>query len=86
MKANYEWCYHHHEYEDRGPDPYRICGECGHVYRTPADLVNAYNYESKHMAEHWNELLMGDTVPDVRQLTVEQHMHIGFCQYCLHDW
>jgi hypothetical protein len=25
-------------------------------------------------------------VPDVRQLTVAEAHHIGFCQYCLHDW
>lgn len=86
MKPDFGWCYHHLQYEDAAGDVYRVCGECLHIYRTPEDLVKAFNEESRRMAEHWNELLKGTTVPDVRTLTIAEVQHIGFCQYCLHDW
>lgn len=86
MKPNFAWCYHHHEYEDASGEIYRMCGECGHVYRTGADLVNAYNAESQYMAMHWAEMLISDEPPPMRDLTPEQADVIGFCQFCLHDW
>lgn len=79
------YCWVHHEYENCSGRPYRICGECHHVYRTPKDLVDAFNETSRHAAEHWAELLY-DTAPDIRHLNDHEHEYIGFCQYCLHDW
>lgn len=86
MKTDLAWCYHHHEYEDAAGETYRSCGECGHVYRRAIDLVNAYNREATYMAEHWAELLDGSAPPAARELTEDDTDHIGFCQYCLHDW
>lgn len=87
MEPETEWCYHHHDYEDASGEIYRVCGECLHVYRTAADLVSAYNHEAADMAAHWADLLDGGSAPPVlRDLTEDDADHIGFCQFCLHDW
>lgn len=33
------WCHIHHRIEDIEKGDYRICGECGHIFRTADELV-----------------------------------------------
>lgn len=69
------WCHHHkiHELIPMG-GAYRVCGECGHVYATAADLVDAYNWA---LGEHGLEGL---------RLSVRRAETIAFCQECLGDF
>lgn len=38
------YCFWHHRYEER-IEPYRDCFECGHVYNSAEELIDAYNSE-----------------------------------------
>jgi hypothetical protein len=78
------YCWHHMAYENSAGVVYRICGECHHVYRTPEDIVRTFNEEGRIMAAKWNDLLLVDI--DVREMTLDEGEHIGFCPHCLHDW
>lgn len=63
-------CHIHHVDEIAG-GAYRVCGECGHVYRTAEDL-------QREWAENAPPDLPDRTVPPVEQ--------IHFCPLCAHDW
>src|SRR5262249_19048980 len=36
-----DWCYSHNAAEPLEPSDYSTCGECGHVFRTKQELINA---------------------------------------------
>lgn len=38
-------CYSHNIDEPFGPNSYRVCGECGHVFDTAEDLIEDFNSE-----------------------------------------
>lgn len=63
-------CYHHDELEPLGEDPYVVCVECLHVYRTETELIELYNTMAQPF---W-------LVP------VEHGDEITFCQFCMHDF
>lgn len=71
-------CYFHNVDEPGGG--YVLCGECGHLYRTPRELRSAYRrvvwgfWREDH---HWRSLW--------RFLTIRAS-RIYFCQYCIHDF
>lgn len=54
--------------------PYRICGECGHVYQTEAILLSAY-WRDRENPEHGRGYLT-DPLP----------AEVFFCPECLHDF
>ena len=62
-------CYTHHVDEPSEP-AYRFCYECGHVWRTAAELL----------AEHNRQLAVYGRPPetDVNQ--------VFCCPLCIHDW
>lgn len=64
------YCYTHDTLEPLGADPYVVCGECLHVYRTEAELVALYN--TLGFPFLMRELKHGDEVT--------------FCQFCMHDF
>lgn len=69
------FCHCHHRYEPVPEDVYRVCFECGHVYGTAADLVDAYN------------AAVGTTPPVGRvQMDEDDADKIFFCQHCVHDF
>lgn len=60
------------------PPPYCICFECGHVYRTEADLMAAYNRAMDEL-----EAEIGGGPVWVRKTTGAE---IPFCPACAHDF
>lgn len=48
-----EWCASCWRWEEVTPGAYRGCLECGHTYKTPQELVEAYNWvaEPLNLAE-----------------------------------
>lgn len=54
-EASLDWCHSCLKLEPLPAEYYIVCGECGHVYVTPEDLVDAYVEEFpgyRPMAEH----------------------------------
>lgn len=73
------YCYTHHQEEDVFENPYRICGECFHVYNTPESLIIAYNEDiTEEMID-----ACGNT-PPIK--TLEEVETIFFCPVCIHDF
>jgi len=56
-----------------GQEPYTVCFECGHVFRTDRELVDEYNKFS-YYDEGWHRVV--DLPPH----------EIPFCPLCLHDF
>lgn len=77
-------CWSHYEIEPLGENPYRVCFECGHVYRTPADLVAAHNDTMAAIRDHPPAPLAALSPPPPK--TVKQADKIFCCQECLHDF
>lgn len=67
-------CYFHGE--EPIPSGGYLCGECGHVYPTATDLLNAYNTE---LAQHHG-------VNGQPYTPVTNPDDIYFCPMCTHDW
>ena len=53
------------------PDVFQVCGECGHVYATEADLLAAHNEVAVHFGD---------------QPTAELGSALYFCAACTHDF
>jgi hypothetical protein len=73
---DWSYCTIHHECETipRPVGAYRVCGACGHVYATPADLVDAFNREQS---------TGGIAAPHIGA----RHVHrVGECQECGHGF
>lgn len=62
-----------HNVDEPGAGAYRICVECGHVYKTAAELQEAF------MAE----VALGLTVPPPEAPDAEE---IWYCPLCAHDF
>lgn len=43
-----EW----HQVDESAVGAYRICGECGHVFKTPAALIQAYELVGRRSRRH----------------------------------
>ena len=78
-----------HGHEPLELNDYRVCGECGHIYRTAQDLADAENaaidrdrlYEDGIDAEA--VVLYGRAVVS---LNGQGHLPILSCPLCTHDW
>lgn len=66
--------------------PYRTCIECGRVYDTPQDLVDAFNALDAHTIAMWPDLKLTIPAPEPENLNVEDVDAIWSCPVCLHDW
>jgi hypothetical protein len=64
-------CYRHHV-DEPAEGAYKTCGECGHVYRTEADLRREWTASAPP------DLPGRETPPSTWQ--------IYFCPLCLHDF
>ena len=73
-------CIIHNVFEVMGPETYRVCFECKHVYSTPADLEAAWTRTVREInqsaAEHNAPLISEHRSAD----------EIYFCQECIHDF
>lgn len=69
-------CVIHERIEPLTNEPYQFCLECGHVYVTKQELVDAHN----KAIEGYNKL----PGPPIPLRTVDKP--ILFCGYCLHDF
>jgi hypothetical protein len=70
------WCFGCGRCEPAREGDYRICGECMHVFRTPAELVSADVAVLQRVAE-WN----GFDEPAPRPVD-----EIAWCPVCAHDF
>ncbi len=61
-----------HEVDEDATDAYKVCMECGHVYKTEDELLMRHN-----------EMLHSMAKEQVEQL--DNHLR-GFCGWCLHDF
>lgn len=68
------YCVWHEELEEYDECTYRLCGECGHVYQTPGDLLRIWRREADQYGWSW-----------VRRWTRSANK-IYFCPLCLHDF
>lgn len=66
------WCYGCMRCEPLREGDYRICGECFHVFRTPAELVGADLAVVRRL---------GEDEPDPRPAD-----QIAVCPVCAHDF
>lgn len=74
MKAGRSnFCYSCNRTEHIPVDFYRVCAECGHVYKTPDQLVGA-----------WNHAVLSMGVDEYK--TSDEADTIWFCQECCHDF
>jgi len=71
-----DWCYIHNKSEPATDTTYRVCGECNHVFETPADLESA-DYD---LRMHWHREY-NDVVP--HRMPAD---HIYACPECSHDF
>lgn len=72
LPAREHHCWHHHADESSADDRGSIyCGECWHIYPSPAHLVKAYNRQSL--------VIQG---PDFKRRSFAD---IYFCPLCLHS-
>ena len=61
---------------DEAPDgAYRVCAECGHVYRTAEDLRRA-----------WADAAVDASVRQALDVIAPPVEQICGCPYCAHDW
>jgi hypothetical protein len=69
---------HWHNVDEPGTG-YILCGECGHLYRTPRELRQAYRKAVLHMQgmAWWRRIFQAATVRAGRR---------SFCQFCVHDF
>lgn len=70
---------------------YRLCFECGHVYRDGAELVRAYRRAAWNLLDRHHPWLRGNefypsVVESLWKIATIRAKNIGFCQECLHDW
>jgi hypothetical protein len=65
-----EGCYFHPDEAPARPGDYRVCGECGHVFCTEAELVMLYIAEA----------------PEGVPLPPMDGSSIYFCPVCIHDF
>lgn len=68
-----DWCHTHQCSEPDQPGDYRVCGECGHVFRTREELV-------------LEDLLWQQSVdvdPEAQPVSAES---IYSCPHCTHDF
>lgn len=73
------YCWIHNVNEDCDPMPYRVCGECGHVYNTPESLIIAYNEDiTEEMIDACGKTPLMKTLAEVDS--------IFFCPICIHDF
>lgn len=74
MEEDYEgFCWIHNEFEPFDPKvDYWACGECMHVYRTAADLVEANNK-------------MADFI-HLESIKTDKAADISVCPLCTHDF
>lgn len=82
LPANVSHCWCHHVNEPIPADVYQVCFECGHVYATAADLLAAYERETKRLQE-------SDFFPDFPDEKAKRPSsadEIFFCQECIHDF
>jgi hypothetical protein len=68
--GRWTWCHAHHRDEPDLPGDYRSCGECGHVYRTEADLL----------AEH------NDLAAEIDLTSATSGAEVYTCPLCAHDF
>jgi len=68
------WCLSCGRWEFDGPSDFIACLECGHVYRTAADLVEAENDIRRQMGDAELDPL-GDALAQIFS-----------CPLCTHDW
>lgn len=66
-------CWEHHV-DEWVEEPFRVCGECFHVYATGKSLVDAYNAEIACPGEDWT--------PAPARVVAD----IFFCPLCIHDF
>lgn len=75
-----------HGYEPVPPDAFRICVECGHVYASEQELLDAHNAVLLQIQTHsrlqWQR---GDEPPYVYHAAVSADQ-VHCCPLCTHDW
>ncbi|MGN9782804.1 hypothetical protein ACTMTF_15330 [Nonomuraea sp. ZG12] len=91
VSPDYCWsCYKDEPFPTTG-GVYIVCFECGHIYVTEQDLVDAYNLEiqeinrqsARERADGF-EHLYSSGLPELPMKTSGDS--IRFCQHCLHDF
>lgn len=79
-------CFYHHldEGTPPGQEPYRVCGECGHVYPTEGQLADDFNGQQDKLFRQAeaNGREPRDTEPP-EPLTADR---IFSCAWCGHDF
>lgn len=75
-------CCIHHIDEGWDETSYLWCMECGHVYQTEQELVDAYNRKVSEMNREMGVFFSYGTP----LAFVSSAEDIHFCQYCLHDF
>jgi len=70
-----------HDVDEDGPH-YRACLECGHLYRTEAELVTEYNKGVREVNASPLPRWPGETrVPEITSVN-----DAWFCPLCMHDF
>lgn len=72
-----EWCSSCSRWEEAREEE-TCCLECGHVYKTAQELVEAYNREADSINDAY------DGPPPVTYM--EKAEDVNFCPLCLHDF
>jgi hypothetical protein len=85
LHGHHSYCFCHYRFEEiPAGGAFIICFECGHVYATAQDLVDAWNREVDRMnADPLPESKFEGPIP---RRTLETVGEIFFCQECIHDF
>lgn len=80
----HEMCFWH-GHEPPAPGDYKVCGECGHVWRTEAEFVADVDHMFNNSARFVAGLAEGH--PGFAAPLVPAHLTtIRYCPLCTHDF
>src|SRR5678815_2686269 len=72
-----------HNVDEWHPDPYIVCGECGHVYASKRALRSAYRRKLRDLNVSLRDFSLQEWW---RYLIPPRASRIFFCQECSHDF
>lgn len=78
-----DYCWSCHKYEEVREDTYRRCFECGHVFATGQDVVDAHNQDLQHHIDQTDD---PEFIRDYRANFCTDPKQLDFCPKCFHSF
>lgn len=72
-----------HDQDEDDAGAHRTCGECGHVFASEDELLDAVHAEDLERHAFFASIGQADPTPPVRPA---ESALVHSCPYCWHDW